>query len=475
MVSPPRLAAERAAFRYRGAPATVGPFDLRAAAGELHLVTGASGSGKSTLARLLCGLVPHLYRGELQGAVRVDGRPTHETPMWRLAEQVGLVGQNPAAQLLASTVRDEVAFGLRTLGLGAAEIAARGAAALAAAGLADLADRDPLTLSGGEQQRLVIAAIAARRPAALVLDEPLSMLDARAATAVVGQLDALRAAGAAVVVGEHRQAAFAGLADVHRHALPVAARTDADHALPDPPPVAPFRLHADKLRVARNGRALLRDVSLTLAGGEVVAVLGANGAGKTTLLRALAGLQPHDGRLTAVRDGAAPPPRLGVCFQNPDCQLFNPSVGAELRFGRTPDEARVASVLALLGLAAHEETPPLLLSEGEKKRLGVAIMLLQPGLSGLCLDEPTLGQDASGRRLLGRLARHLAAHGWLCAAATHDVEWAAAWADRFVLIERGALVASGPASALAGDLSLRARLGLPAPSGDPCPAERRSH
>ncbi|HSP97878.1 MAG TPA: ABC transporter ATP-binding protein [Candidatus Dormibacteraeota bacterium] len=471
-----RLEAERAAFRYPGRASALGPFDLTARGGELHLVSGASGSGKSTLARLLTGVIPHLYRGALSGRVRIDGLASAAAPLWQLAERVGLVGQNPAAQLLAATVRDEIAFGLRSLALSSAEAAARVDAALDAAGLTALAERDPQTLSGGEQQRLVVAAIAARRPRALVLDEPLSMLDAPAARLLVANLDALRAAGTTVVVCEHRAAAFAALSDVRRHAL-ADAPLDAAQPLPALPTLPPFRLGVEGLGVSFDGRAALRDVSLTLAGGEVVVVVGANGAGKTTLLRALAGLQKASGRTSTMASAGAPAPRLGLCFQNPDCQLFNASVGAELRFGRAATErARYRAVLDLLGLAPYEDTPPLLLSEGEKKRLGIAIMLLQPGLSGLCLDEPTLGQDAAGRRLLGRIVRHLAQSGYLCVVATHDADWAAAWGDRAVVLADGEVVATAPAAALASDGALRARLGLDGGQGDDaCRHVRHSH
>ncbi|MFN8644736.1 MAG: ABC transporter ATP-binding protein [Candidatus Binatia bacterium] len=468
------LHAEGAAFAYAGHRTRVGPFDLSAAAGALHLVAGPSGSGKSTLARLLCGVIPHLYRGAMSGRVRIGGAASDSVPLWQLAEQVGLVGQNPAAQLLAASPREEIAFGLRSLRLDARETASRVDAALAGAGLSALAERDPRTLSGGEQQRLVVAAIAARRPRAVVLDEPLSMLDAPAARQLMAQLDALRASGTAVVVCEHRTAAFASLIGVVRHDLPAPA-LDAERPLPPLPAVAPFRLAVDRLGVSLDGWSVLRDVSLTLAGGEVVVVVGANGAGKTTLLRALAGLQPASGRVTAVATAGGGAPRLGLCFQNPDCQLFNPSVAAELRFGREhADPSRLAAVLELLGLSSYADTPPLLLSEGEKKRLGVAIMLMQPDLSGLCLDEPTLGQDPHGRRLLGRLVRHLAACGHLCVVATHDADWAAAWGDRVVLLAHGGLAATAPAAALADDAALRARLGLTTDGGEACRADRRS-
>jgi energy-coupling factor transport system ATP-binding protein len=77
------------------------------------------------------------------------------------------------------------------------------------------------------------------------------------------------------------------------------------------------------------------------------------------------------------------------------------------------------------------------LSEGEKKRLGLAILLARPGLQGLCVDEPTLGQDARHRDLMGQVVRHLASTGYLCVVATHDVEWAAEWGDEFVMLHDG--------------------------------------
>ena len=142
--------------------------------------------------------------------------------------------------------------------------------------------------------------------------------------------------------------------------------------------------------------------------------------------------------MATARGGAAR--RLGLGFQNPDRQIFNPTVRQEILYGHaTPDEERYRRVVDLLGLAAYESTPPLLLSEGEKKRLGVAILLMRPELAGLCLDEPTLGQDERHRRLIGRVVRRLAGRGYLCVVATHDLAWAAEWTDRVLLLQDGGL------------------------------------
>lgn len=429
-----RLDAAEAAFRYPGCARTVGPFSLSVRDGELHHFRGPSGCGKSTCARMLAGLIPHLYRGEFSGEVRAGERRTVDTPLWQLSARVGLVGQNPAAQLLAATVRDEILFGLENLGLSRAEMKARLDAALDTFGLRTLEDRDPQTLSGGEQQKLVLAAIAARRPQVIILDETLSMLDAASARDVAEHVRRLRRDGTGVVVFEHRSPVNTWGDDARCHALASAPPTASP--LPElPQRIAPFRLSVRGLGVTFGRRRVLEEIDLSLAGGQVIALVGENGAGKTTLLRALAGLQSHSGELHDDTGGSA---RFGLCFQNPDQQIFNASVRQEIRFGKAAiDERLYRCALALFGLAPYENTPPLLLSEGEKKRLGLAILLTRPGLRGLCLDEPTLGQDDHHRRRIGSVVRHLASAGYLCVIATHDLEWAAEWCDEFVLLRAG--------------------------------------
>jgi energy-coupling factor transporter ATP-binding protein EcfA2 len=449
MSSTVALAAHSAAFRYPSHEGPVGPFDLQVQEGEAVLVSGASGSGKSTLARLLCGAIPHLYRGDLAGSVRVAGTDTRHVPYWRLATDVGFVSQNPAQQLIAGTVRDEVVFGLENLGLPARAIEARTAAVLDEFALTPLAARDPRTLSGGEQQRLVLAATLARRPRVLVLDEPLSMLDTVAAGQLVTVLAQAGAGGTAVVVCEHRLAPFAGVRGVRHVALP--QRRVPPAAVPALPPVVPpARWKGEQLTVRCGGRTVLASVSVEVRAGRVLALVGPNGAGKTTLLRVLAGLQPYEGRLVGCVTSRAP--HLGLCFQNPDRQLFNATVREEMVYGRTTvDERFYRAVLDLLGLTPYEQTPPLLLSEGEKKRLGIAIALMSPGLGGLCLDEPTLGQDDHNRQLLGRVVRALAAAGYASVVATHDLEWALEWSDDMLLLAGGRAVASGPPAVVCAD------------------------
>lgn len=145
--------------------------------GEFVAITGPSGCGKSTLALALAGVLFSQYDGEASGSVSVAGLDVQQTPVYDVAEIVGLVQQNPEAQFCTLTVLDEIAFGLENRCLPPAEIQQRIDEALGIVGASHLADRELATLSGGEQQKVAIAAMMATRPQVLIFDEPTSNLD----------------------------------------------------------------------------------------------------------------------------------------------------------------------------------------------------------------------------------------------------------------------------------------------------------
>jgi len=453
--------AEHVVYRYPQNGHGLESISLAIRPGEPVFVAGPSGCGKSTLARCLTGLIPHLYRGTLEGNVWLDGLRTTDAPLWQLAERAGLVFQNPATQMLAQSVKEEIVFGLENLGLAAAAIREQLEATLACFGLEALRDRSPQTLSGGEQQKLALAASTARRPPVLVLDEPLSMLDGTAATELVDHLADLARAGTAVVICEHREEYVRAIPDLrtlrldglgfHEAAVPRFGFDSSEAPAP--------QLEVSALTVKLGGRFILRDLSFSAAGGQVVAVVGRNGVGKTTLLRVLAGLQKHKGSVAVNGDR----PDLGMVFQNADLQLFNATVRDEILFRvPDPDMALYAWLLEALGLAQYEKTPPLLLSEGEKKRVALATVLMrQPG-HGLLLDEPSLGQDTAHKAMLVRLARTLAEAGRLVFLTTHDLPLAVQ-ADRLMLLGPAGFVADGPPAKVLRDSAAWTQLGLSVP------------
>ena len=195
-------------FTYSGAQRhALERVSLAVAEGEFVGIIGPSGAGKSTLAGVMSGAVPHHFTGELYGACLVDGKDTCEVTLTDVSRLVGSVLQDIDAQFVASNVRDELLFGLENFGVAHDEIPARMQQALETVGIEDLRDREIATLSGGQKQKVAIAAILALRPRVLVLDEPTAALDPASSTLVFETLcEVNRSAGITVVVIEQKVA-----------------------------------------------------------------------------------------------------------------------------------------------------------------------------------------------------------------------------------------------------------------------------
>ena len=151
--------------------------DLSVEEGTFVGLIGPSGAGKSTLASAITGAIPHHYRGRLFGSTLVAGLDTCEASLTDIAKVAGSVLQDIDAQMVASVVEDELLFGLENFGIDHREIEGRIASALDAVGIADLRHREIATLSGGQKQKVAIAAILAMTPRVIVMDEPTSALD----------------------------------------------------------------------------------------------------------------------------------------------------------------------------------------------------------------------------------------------------------------------------------------------------------
>ncbi len=206
---------EKFGFRYNESKKwAVKGFDLAVEAGEIVVLAGPSGCGKSTLLRSINGLIPHMYSGEVEGRVLVGGRPVADTPMSTLAQQVGLLFQNPENQIFMFSVERDVAFGLENLGVPREEMRERVDRALGLMGITDLSGRAPHELSDGQKQRVALAGVVAMNPSLIILDEPTSLLDPKTALDLVDLLARLRRdTGTTFVVVEHRLDLLVTVAD----------------------------------------------------------------------------------------------------------------------------------------------------------------------------------------------------------------------------------------------------------------------
>ncbi|OYN92423.1 ABC transporter ATP-binding protein [Parenemella sanctibonifatiensis] len=462
---------------------------LQLAPGEQLLVLGPSGSGKSSLLRTITGVIPHSVNAHLAGQVLVAGTETADTSVVERSRIVGVLGQDPAATVCLATVEDEVALPLENLAVNRADISARIDAALATVGAAQLRHRGTGELSGGETQRVALAATLAMRPQVLLLDEPTSMLDPIGIASVRQAVTAATTADRpAVVLVEHRLDEYAGAAGTDAlpgrsvalgadgriiadgptsEVLTTHARTlhDAGCWLPltaelyavsghpgglanpavtdwlrrcgsdstEEPPAsansADSVLTATEVTVGRGDRDLLTGVDLQLRRGEVVALLGPNGVGKTSLLLTLAGLLPP-GR------GTVTGPRPAMVFQNPEWQFLAHRVRDEIAVGLSgPDVAdRVDRQLRDHRLTHVAEQSPFRCSGGEQRRLSLAAMLAHVDRPVLLADEPTFGLDRRDAMAAARTLRSAADAGRAVLCSTHDLRFAATVADRVIVL-----------------------------------------
>ena len=213
------------------------------------------------------------------------------------------------------------------------------------------------------------------------------------------------------------------------------------------------------LSVSYGKHRALDGVSIKVAPGEIVVILGANGAGKSTLAAALAGLAP-------LRGGQRHGPPGAIAFQNPEAHFTTESARAELAANGVAADY-IELVLAEWGLVAQAGQHPFTLSMGQKRRLVLAALTASDRWPLLILDEPTSGLDRRGTERVACIIRRLAAAGRALAVITHDADFALAVCDRVALLQDGALKSVGPAPMILRDRALLEGAGLAAPEVAP--------
>ena len=469
---------------------------------ELVLVVGVSGSGKSTLLRCINGLVPHFSGGNISGEIRVAGKdPIQESPQV-MSQHVGFVFQDPETQFIVDRVEDEIAFALENLALPEEEMHFRVAEIVRLLELEKLRDRGLENLSGGEKQRVAIAAALVLQPQILILDEPTSQLDPQSANELLNMLVRLKEEQQlTVILAEHRLERILpftdrllyldserpgllagpprevlgqiginpplvelgkllgweplpltieeGLRQASRVARPTSYQENEDKVTP----TKPF-LQAQNLEVWLGSEQILHDINLELFPGQVLVLMGPNGAGKSTLIRCLVGIlklkKGHvivAGQDTQGKSVAEISQSVGYLPQDPNALLFADRVVEELiitleNHHLSVEDYPPAILLNKLGIGDKAELYPRDLSAGERQRVALgAITITRPG--ALLLDEPTRGLDYKNKQGLVDLIHAWRADGMAVLVVTHDVEMAARLADRIVLMENGRIIDEG--------------------------------
>lgn len=470
----------------RDAEFRIGDAQVRVAAfapssGSITVITGPTGSGKSTILRGIAGLLSHVDGGEISGTVRVAGTDRASAPPRDTARLIGVVLQNPRAAFASTRVRDEISLALELRGMASGTAKARVLEVAESVGVTALLDRNVSTLSAGEATLVAIAAAVVEHPALLLVDEPLADLDTAARGHVIAVLNALaRDDGVCVIVAEHRAQPLAPVADswwtIDGGALVPGAAPSAPSAAveADPTPEEPAELvpvlTATNLAVHRKGKPLVREASLTLHRGEVVALVGPNGAGKSSLLVALALGEGTAGEVTG-GDSTADGGRVALVPDASDDLFTRDTVAAELRAAdrrqararrsdrRHPDRRRPGSdrlpampaASRLARLRGDVRMPigqehPRDLSAGERRILAIALQTMDDPQM-LLIDEPTRGLDPAARTAVSAALRAAADSGTAVLIATHDLDFAHGLGARILPMRDGVAPSSMPANA----------------------------
>ncbi|OZI10498.1 ABC transporter [Bacillaceae bacterium SAS-127] len=426
--------------------------DLTVQAGECMILCGKSGHGKSTLLRLMNGLAPGFYEGQLEGGIKINGIPPNEMKAEVRAKEIGVVFQDPRSQFFMEKVKDELAFTAENLGVAPDDIHRKISIQAKLLKIEYLLQSSVNRLSSGEKQRVAIAAATLLSPSLLILDEPTANLDCESIATLLLILQDLKKRGTTIVISEHRVHSLLQIAD---HIVCISAgeikkqwtaeefiRLDYQklktYGLRHPEmteQVAPFflasskpsTLQAENVTYSYKRKSLkTNNLSFQIKSGEVVGVLGKNGVGKTTLCKVLCGLyKEKTGVITYEGARLSKTKREKMSFfvmQDSDYQLYTDSVEHELQLGKRKTkqlQERIEEALQLFGLHDLRHRHPASLSGGEKQRVTLAVAYCSDAQL-ILLDESTSGLDGGNMLNVVEATRRLREMGKMILVITHD-------------------------------------------------------
>lgn len=420
---------------------------------DVILVTGVSGAGKSTLLYALKGLFPDIIAGRFSGTILFNGVAVNQLP--HLAKlKIGLVQQNPDSQMISRLVRDELAFGMENLQIDSSIIEQSILTMTEQLNLSHLLERELSTLSGGEKQKIALLSVLLTDPEVILLDEPTAYLDPQSAVSFMQLLHQI-SNDKTIIIVEHNTHYVAdmitrclfidsdGNLQEAAYLLKQLQGMEQSLSLCDLNTVQAIQIGTIPLLEVRNlsyryltqNKPILNQLSFSIYSGDICGIIGRSGAGKSTLLKLLARFinsKNHiflDGKEINSYSTKGFYSQVGLLFQNPENHFLHSSVFVELDCNQ--------ELLELFDLTKVKEQNPFTLSEGQKRRLSLAILSLGFERRLYLLDEPTFGQDEINKNNIIALIRNMQQQGATFIIVSHDYQFISSICNRVINFSLG--------------------------------------
>ena len=450
-------------FKYKGgSDYSLKDINLKIKKGECILLCGRSGCGKSTLLKLMNGIIPEFYDGDISGSVMVNGMNTFTTPIYKLSKDVGSVFQNPKTQFYTTNTTDEIAFGLENYGIEREVINKRIKEVEKELHLENLMNKNIFNLSGGEKQKIAIASIYALNPEIFILDEPSSSLDIKSMKELSLTIKKLKSVGKTIIIAEHRLWYLKDIVDraiyledgkiIREYSMDEIENLSEDERMrtglrhSDYKAIKGFDdfeisnkgtlLELKNLIFKRNTKIILSIEDLKFCYGNIIGIVGENGIGKSTLAKIICGLyKENKGKILRDNENLNIKNRLNeslLIMQEVNCQLFTDSVRDEIALtSNIKDNNILDTCLIDMELKNISDRNPHTLSGGQKQRVIILSALLSDKKI-LFFDEPTSGLDYRNMKIVAKNIKKVKEEDKLILIISHDVEFLESVCDKVI-------------------------------------------
>ena len=441
-------------FKYKGGfNYSLKGINLNVKKGECILLCGRSGCGKSTLLKLMNGIIPEFYNGDISGSVMVNGMNTFTAPIYKLSKNVGSVFQNPKTQFYTTNTTDEIAFGLENYGIEREVINKRIEEVEKELHLENLMNKNIFNLSGGEKQKIAIASIYALNPEIFILDEPSSSLDIKSMKELSLTIKKLKSLGKTIIIAEHRLWYLKDIVDraiyledgkiIREYSMDEIENLSEDERMrtglrhSDYKAIERFDdfetsnkgtlLELKNLIFKRNTKIILSIEDLKFCYGNIIGIVGENGIGKSTLAKIICGLyKENKGKILKDDENLNIKSRLNeslLIMQEVNYQLFTDSVKDEIVLtSNIKDDYVLDTWLKDMELKNISDRNPHTLSGGQKQRVIILSALLSDKKI-LFFDEPTSGLDYRNMKIVAKNIKKVKEEDKLVLIISHDVEF----------------------------------------------------